>query len=116
MAAGSGSLWKVYLSASGKTADLIKPSRGAVNAAIVENRHSSKQYLQLFNQPTAPESGDAPYIVVPLPADGGGFVLEQSLWGDNGLAFPEGISWGVSSTVETYTAGNNNVLVQILWF
>lgn len=115
MAIGSGSAWRLYASFSGKNKDLLKANNGAVLSAVVENRSATKQYLQLFDAIAAPSANDIPLISVPLPASGGGFVLDQDLWGLEGHGFQRGIAYGVSTSVETYVAGSTDVTVQI-WY
>lgn len=116
MAVGAGGPWRLYTSFDSKTGDIVKESFGAIRSAYAENRHSAKQYLQIFDKATAPQAGDVPLISVPMPAGGGGFVLDDSLWGIEGQALQTGLAFGISSTVGSFTAGNANVSIHLWYF
>lgn len=115
MAIGSGGPWKLYTSFQGVNGALIKAVGGSISSAIVENRSGTKQYLQLFDKNSAPQSNDVPLLSIPLQPGGGGFVLDDSLWGIEGQKFQNGIAVGISTTVGTFTAGTTDVLIHIWW-
>ena len=116
MAIGAGGPWQLFTSFNGATSASVKQSHGAIRSCYAENRHSSKQYLQIFDKVGVPEAGEIPRISVPMPAGGGGFVLDDTLWGDEGQGFQRGLAFGISSTVETYTEGNASVSIHIWYF
>ena len=115
MAAGSGGIWRLTQIISDGTSGVIKPASGALGSAIATNNHSADQWLHLFDSATAPEASDVPRLSVPLKANGGSYTLSQVLWGDRGLAFSNGIAWGVSSTEAAFTAGNAAANLQFYW-
>ena len=115
MAIGSGGPWRLYASFQGKNKDIIKTGQGSVMSAIAENRSAEKIYLQLFDQFTSPAASEVPIICVPMFPGGGGFVLDQDLWGPEGHGFATGIAFGFSTTVAEFTAGTTDATLQ-LWY
>ncbi len=114
MAIGSGSPWKLTQTFESATSGVIKAAPGAVGAAIATNEHTADQYLQFFDSATAPAGGAVPKLWLKIPA-GKSYTLSQVLWGDRGLAFQNGIAWGISSTRKTFTAGDSSIDIQIYW-
>jgi hypothetical protein len=81
---------------------------GAANDAMP----GPPRWLQIFDKATVPVLGDVPRLPgIPVGAGPTAFALTLD---PNGLSFALGISWGVSTTIDTFTApgaGVNTVKV-----
>jgi hypothetical protein len=114
MASGSGGNWFYHYSLAGLNKGLVKVGTAAISGAIIENYSAAKQYFQLFAKDAEPATNDVPVISVPLYSPAG-FTLDQTLWGPCGQRFEQGLAWGCSTTVNVYTPGTTDCLVQI-WY
>jgi hypothetical protein len=115
MATGSGSAWRNHVSLAGSNSQLIKVTRGALGSAWVESRAATNQWLQLFDRISTATTGDTPMLSF-LLLPGGVTVLDHNMWGDEGQAFQNGLAYGISSTVATFTPGTTDATVQLWYF
>ena len=60
----------------------IKASGEGLIALIAINNHTVQQCIQFFNKATLPEDSDVPRISLSLAVDGGGFLLDRTMWGE----------------------------------
>ena len=84
---------------------LVKATEGRVFAAVAFSANASARYLMLFNGPLAPVAGQLPFVQVLIGAAANSQqALGPEVFGTDGLRFPLGIAWGVSTTRGSYTA------------
>ena len=84
---------------------------GAPNARVFSatgtNRNGSMRYLMLFNRATVLAGGEVPLVAWPIPPASGG-IPGVDAFGDiftvDGILFPLGLVWGMSTTSGSYTA------------
>lgn len=99
---------------------LSKGSPATLYNASCSNTGSSKKYLLFFNKATAPAPGDAPYLVIPVPAadsvqDGFAFIGQSEL-GGGGSPFDTGLGWGISTTNTIFTAATaSETVISFRW-
>lgn len=84
--------------------DNIKSTSGVVFSFVATNLGSSTRFLQLFNKNSAPVTGDVPTAIYPVFGSNM-LIIDTAIWGLAGLSLTSGISWGISTTPTTYTAG-----------
>lgn len=81
----------------------VKASPGRVLAVYLVNQNAARRFLQLFEKTTVPNAGDNPKFCFPIDA-GETLSLGADLFGSQGLTFTPGCSWGISTTMLTFTA------------
>lgn len=96
----SARLNDVDISVKGSAGNLLSITASSINAAI--------RYLQIHNKATAPAGGDTPVFSWPIPA-GTATVpayreIGRDILGQHGHYFSTGISVGISTTADTFTA------------
>jgi hypothetical protein len=85
---------------------VIKATSGFLFSLTCTNLATQTRYLQLFNANQIVNTGAVPLEWYPVYANGGFLSLVDEL-GRQGLAFTTGITWGFSSTPNTFTAANS---------
>jgi hypothetical protein len=85
---------------------VIKSSAGQLLSLVVSNANAAARYLWIKNAAAAPGNADSSSTVVHV------FYLPPSstidlskFFQDSGLYFSTGISWGISTSANSYTAG-----------
>jgi hypothetical protein len=94
---------------------VVKNAAGRLYSIQATNLNAADRYLMLFNRTTAPAASDPPHQGHSYPVYGGGghYVLGAELLGGSGLAFANGIAWGVSTDPLQYVAATaNEVIIQ----
>lgn len=96
----------------------IKPNPGNVYAVQATNANAAVRYLQLHNKATAPAGGDVPEYSFPIPASGGVVRVGEEFFGREGQYFTTGISFGISTTQNTFTdsATDSEHSTVVHWF
>lgn len=87
----------------------LKASGGILYAVLnAVNNAGGIKYLQFFDKPTDPVEGDIPSygLTFPIAANGGQLMIGQDVFGGAGIEFLTGLSWGLSTTIDTYTAAD----------
>jgi hypothetical protein len=82
----------------------IKNTTGSLYSLSCLNSNASTRYVQLFNKNTAPVASDIPLESFAVYGNDGQLVLGQDYFTLNGIDFSTGISWGISTTRNLYTA------------
>lgn len=76
-----------------------------LRAIHANNGDAALRYLLLWDQVGAAAAGQtSPLYQFTLPI-AGQFVIDDAFFGSSGLAFTNGIAWGISSVRGTFTAG-----------
>lgn len=86
-----------------------KASSGHLRGLCAVNRNAAVRYLQLFDSASAPNTGAVPIFQFPVPTalstTAVGMLVLSDIFGPDGWAFSNGITWGFSSATNgTYTA------------
>lgn len=93
---------------AGSVSILVRNAGASLRSVTATSINASLRYLQIFNQRTAPATGDTPVLVFPLPAGSAtnpGYVsVTAADLGDDGLQATTGLAIGVSTTAATFTA------------
>lgn len=92
-----------YQNLGTSSAGVVKNSAGVVSAIAVYNKSSAIRWIQLYNKSAAPSGSDAPVENHPIFASSY-LVLDSAYFGQLGLAFSNGVSFGFSSTSGTFTS------------
>lgn len=94
----------------------ISSTRAVVKSALFQNLDTTNVlYFQLHNTTSTIGGGDVPIDVIALNP-GESVELDHIHFGPDGMAFSSGLSFGLSSTLGTFTAaGSPNCNVLILW-
>lgn len=82
----------------------IKPTRGSIHAFSCTNFAAEMRWLQFFNKTSNPIAGEIARKVYPVHPDDGHFVRDADFFGNAGMVFNAGISWGFSTTRLNFTA------------
>lgn len=75
-------------------------------AVYAINSASIIRYIQFFNTTSIPATGTVPSYVFPLPPNNGLLLLGQDVLGGQGINFNVGLTFGISTTLTTYTPGS----------
>ena len=86
-----------------KTADVAKGEPGQVHSLVVRNLNTAFRFFQLHDKTTAPTSGNAAAISVPIPPNSM-VVLGEDFFREQGVSFSHGVAWGYSTALATFTA------------
>lgn len=92
----------------------VKAAAGIVSSVYARNKSGAVRYLYLKNKSTAIAGGDAPNAVFIVPIDSAIIVGEDFLSAP-GQTFTTAIRVGWSSTENTFTAVNEDVVVQVMY-
>lgn len=105
MPAGSSS--NLYTTLGNQINLNIQSTPGNVFAIYASNSISTVRFLQLFNITGLPANGTSPIVSFPIPPNNGLLLIGQDVLGGEGLRFSTGISFGISTTLFTYTAATS---------
>jgi len=104
----------VYTSFGANATANIYARRGRVKSVLAMNRNASARYLQFYDTLAA----TTPLLLqVTLPG-GGGVVLDDTFFGNLGVGFATGITYGFSTTAGSYvaaTASEHDLTVRYRW-
>lgn len=96
----------LYYYNTGVSSGVVKNVGGAIYSFLVTNSNGSVRFFQIFNTSTTPTVTSAPtfsYILTPgsssVPTQ---LILGQDFFGQNGIAFTTGISFGFSTSASTF--------------
>lgn len=92
-----------YQNLGTSSAGVVKNSAGVISAIACYNKSNAVRWIQLYNKTTVPSGSDTPIENHPIFA-GSYLVLDSAYFGQLGLAFGNGISFGFSSTSGTFTS------------
>ena len=92
------------ISSFGVVAGTIKPTPGRLLGIDARNKNVAVRYLQLFNRADGVPTG-APVAEFDLQANGGTAHVGAEFFGDDGVFFSLGITYGFSTTSGAYAAG-----------
>jgi len=82
----------------------IKGSAGNVFSLAVYNDNVATRYFQLFDAVTGPSGGESPDVVpIQIPPESQ-TVIDQGFFTQAGIRFSTGVSYGISTTRNTFTA------------
>lgn len=81
----------------------IKASAGVVASLSCFNTTASVRYIQLHNTATTPAGAAVPLLSFLVPANAQ-IIVGQDFFTNSGVYFSTGIAFGISSTMDTYTA------------
>lgn len=76
----------------------------SICSMYASNANAALRYLQVFNQTTAPTTGNVPIHSFPIPINGGSICIGTDFFGVNGGFATQGVAVGVSTTNATFTA------------
>lgn len=87
------------------TTNNSKSTSGIIQSVVVTNINSAIRYFQLYN---GTSTSGTPIINIPIPAGAssnspGSIILDTVFFGD-GLLFPQGITWAISTANGSYSA------------
>jgi hypothetical protein len=98
---------KVYRTpnlATGETSAIVKRGQGNLLSFTVTNDNAAVRYIHLFDRITALVTGDVPlfrYVIAATSEK----QIDTRYFTDVGFKFLTGITIGISTTKNTYTAG-----------
>lgn len=93
-----------YSNLGGAAAAVIKPAPAFVYSITCHNENAADRWFMLFNQKTTPQAGDIPKIQF-LVGAGQQIGRGTDVFREEGVRFDVGLSWGFSTTKDTFTAG-----------
>ena len=82
----------------------VKASVGRVFSLQCHNENAATRYIQLHNLAAALSGTEVPVISIPIGADEN-IIIGTEKFTQWGLKFSVGITFGFSTTKDTYTAG-----------
>ena len=106
--------WSVYTNFGSSVSGVIKNSTGYVRSLICKNDNIATRYIQLFNSASAPTTGAIPIISIPIAPDSTE-KIGADIFGELGINFPTGISFGFSTSLSPYTAGSVDHSTQVIY-
>lgn len=85
-----------------------KATQGNLFSVHATNKNAAIRYLHLFNRSSVPTLGTAPLFSFEIGAGSSitpaTAIVGSDFFGEDGLYFSTGITWGISTTNATYTA------------
>jgi hypothetical protein len=102
------------------TAGNLKATAGNVFSVVVTNANAAVRYLQLHNKASTPVNPDVPVLSIPIPAGTAAvpsiLTLGAETFSMSGVNLATGVSWGISTTLATYTAATNaDHVIHVFW-
>ena len=82
----------------------VKTFEASVYSLYTQNINPSSRYIQHFNSTKEATSGATPEVSF-IVAGSSTILIPNTFFGQNGMGFSTGVSWAVSTTVGTLTAG-----------
>jgi hypothetical protein len=82
----------------------FKASEGQVLGLCCYNANGADRFIQLFNKTTGASAAEVPYMSFVVKA-GQQALIGKDFFGENGIHFTLGVTFGFSTTRNTYTAG-----------
>lgn len=86
----------------------VKATPGRLYAIHGSNRDAAERFIQIFDKASAPSAADVPVMTIPVPA-ATSFSWSQPF----GRVFTLGISWGISTTLNTFTSAGAQAVVNV---
>lgn len=80
------------------------------NTAIID------RFIMIFDRATLPPLGTVPTLCFPVYAKNGYTELTDTVLGKEGQPFDNGLTWGMSTTPNSYTAADaTDAIITIRW-